>query len=142
MIKNVGERMIRSDEEWISICRLDDDNDLCFTEEYLSITKGLSGHSRKFASQLISHWLPEFCGLLDYFGPSDEENDKFSGIDGEKMDIRADIMDVWEYKDLPLPGLDAEWHSDILRSKLVTIKLPRRLIEKYMAAAKKKLLGD
>lgn len=134
--------MIRSDEEWVSLCRVDDNGAICFTDEYLALTNTVSGCPRKLASHLIAHWTPEFGTLLDYFGPPDEEEDRFSGIDGEPMDVKEDVTDLWEYYDIPFKGLDGEFYRDILRAKLISMKLPKRLINKYVATAKKNLNGD
>jgi len=129
--------MIYPDDKYISVCKFDDDNDIIFTDEYLALMKD-TGNARSFAARLISWWEGEnLQTLLDYFGPDDEEMDRFDGIDGHKMDLRQDLTDLMEYKDLALPGLDSEWHRDILRSKLITLKLPEKLIKEYVKVAKK-----
>jgi hypothetical protein len=75
--------------------------------------------------------------MLDYFGPDDSEKDTYTGIDGDPMDVREDITDVWDYKDLTAVGMDAEWYRDMMRAKLVSIKVPERLIKAYIKAANK-----
>ena len=134
--------MIASDEEWVSICSLDPDNEICFTEEYLDLTKELGWGARKFAAHLATHWTLEFQSMLDYFGPNDAEEDLYSGIDGEPMDIKEDITDLWEYYGQPYDGLEGEWYRDVLRAKLLTMKLPKRLIQDYIKVAKKEMLGS
>ncbi len=133
--------MIASDEEWVSICKLDDDNEICFTGEYLEIMVDIGGDARNFASQLITDWGDENTTLLDYFGNPDLEEDEYSGIDGEAMDIREDKMDLLEYYGKPVNGLEAEWFRDVLRAKLLTMKLPKRLLIEYVKVAKKEMLG-
>lgn len=130
--------MIYKDSEWISICEFKD-GEICFSEEYINIMKPVGGHIRTFASQLISHWdsMTEFKDLLNYFGPDDLDEDVYSGIDGDPMDVRDDIPELWEIRDIPLNGLTTEWHRDILRAKLVTIKLPKNLLLEYVAMATK-----
>ena len=129
--------MIHKDEPMIAICKFNEAGEICFTAEYLELMKDVGG-ARAFASRLISWWEGEGMGsLLDYFGPDDEENDKYSGIDGEGMDVRGDICDLMEYKDLCCAGLDSEWHRDLLRAKLVSIRLPVKLVKAYVKAAKK-----
>lgn len=128
--------MIYKDDKFISIAEFDDDGNIRFTQEFLDITKSFPG-TRKFAAQLITHWGPEFFTMLDYFGPDNEEQDKFSGIDGEPMDCREDIPDLWEYKELAFDGLDAEWYRDIMRSKLVSLKIPEKLIKEYIKMGNK-----
>lgn len=131
--------MIASDEEWVSICELDENNEICFTKKYLELTSDLGGEARKFASYLITHWNLEFQTLLDYFGPPDASEDLYSGIDGEPMDVREDVTDLWEYYGIPFDGLEGEWYRDVLRSKLITLKLPARLIKEYVKIAKKEM---
>ena len=132
--------MIASDEEWVSICKLDDNQEICFTDEYLEITNELGWGARKFAAHLITHWTLEFQSMLDYFGPDDAEQDLYSGIDGEPMDVKEDVTDLWEYYGMPYDGLDGEWYRDVLRAKLLTIKLPKRLIKEYVKVAKEATL--
>jgi hypothetical protein len=132
--------MIASDEEWVSICKLDDNSEICFTDEYLELTSEIGWGARKFASHLITHWTLEFQSLLDYFGPEDTEEDMYSGIDGEPMDVKEDVTDLWEYYAIPYDGLEGEWYRDVLRSKLLTMKLPKRLITDYVKVAKKEIL--
>ena len=133
--------MISKDERYIQLAEFDDTGELRFTAEYLKATKDFP-HARKFASYLITHWEGDgMSTMLDYFGPDDGEQDKYSGIDGEGMDVRPDICELWDYKDLAVPGLDAEWYADVLRSKLASIRLPERLIKEYVKAANKHYAG-
>lgn len=134
-------KMIASDETWVTLCETDENDEICFTEEYLELTKDLGWGARKFASHLIAHWTLDFQGLLDYFGPDDADEDMYTGIDGEPMDVKEDVTDLWEYYGQPYDGLEGEWYRDILRAKLLTIKLPARLIKEYVAVAKKATLG-
>lgn len=130
--------MIFPDDKWIQICKFDENNEICFTDEYLQLTKELGGGSRKFAAHLITHWDGEnLQNILDYFGPEDQEVDKYDGIDGHPMDVREDTTDLWSYYGKPHDGLDGEWYRDVLRSKLVTLKLPERVIKEYVKIVKK-----
>lgn len=124
--------MIYSDDEWVQLCKLDDDSEICFTEEYLELMEEIPGDARPFASQLISHWGIEHKTLLDYFGDPDLPDDQYSGLDGEPMDVHADKMDLLEYYAPVCDGLDAEWYGDMYRAKLLSIKLPKRLIKEYI----------
>lgn len=124
-------------EEWVSICEFTDDNEIKFTKEYLKLTKEIGCGARKFASHLITHWAPDLQGLLDYFGPPDIEKDWYTGVDGEPMDVRDDIPELWEISGMPCEGLKAEWYRDIMRAKLISIKLPKRLINEYVKIVKK-----
>lgn len=134
--------MIFPDEEWVSICEMDDDGEIRFTQEYLDLTSELGWGARRFAAHLITHWTSEFQSMLDYFGSDEEDEDKYSGIDGEPMDVREDVTDLWEYYGIPYDGLDAEWYRDVLRAKLLTLKLPVRLVKEYVEVVKKETIGS
>jgi hypothetical protein len=128
--------MIFKDERYVQICELDADGEIRFAPEFLELTKDFPG-IRKFTAHLVSHWDPEYATMLDYFGPDDSEADKYTGIDGDPMDVREDVADLWSYKGIPFDGLDAEWYRDVMRAKLVTTKIPERLIKEYIKASNK-----
>lgn len=134
--------MIRSDEEWVKLCHFDDHDELCFTDEYLELTKELGWGARKFAAHLITHWDLEFQNILDYFGDPDLEEDEYSGHDGDPMDVKHDVTDLWEYYEKACDGLDGEWYRDVLRSKLATLQLPKRVIEEYVKCVKKTMFKE
>jgi hypothetical protein len=132
--------MIFPDDKWVKICDFDSEGEICFTKEYLDLTSELGCGARRFAAHLITHWDDDFQSMLDYFGSDDEEEDKYSGIDGEPMDVREDVTDLWEYYGKPYDGLEGEWYRDVLRSKLVTLQLPERIIKEYVKIANKSIL--
>ena len=125
-------------DNWIQICCVEN-NEICFTKEYLNIIKHLGWGARKFAAQLITHWDPQFQGVLDYFGPEEVEEDWYSGIDGEPMDVGELIPDLFEARGIPVEGLNSEWHRDIMRAKLISLKLPKKLIEEYVKTIEKQV---
>ena len=118
--------------DWVSLCYIDDKNEICFTKEYLDIIGHLGWEARKFAANLIGEWNSESQTILDYFGPDDVEEDWYTGIDGEAMDVGELVPDTWEVRGIPFNGIEAEWHRDVLRSKLASIKLPKKLIVEYV----------
>lgn len=126
--------MIFHDETYVKICNLNDNNEIEFTEDFIKLTEKLGSERRSFVSQLITHWNPELKNLLDYFGSDDDEEDLYTGIDGDPMDIREDVMDVWDYMEIAGVELSAEWYRDLLRSKLATLALPKKLISEYVMA--------
>ncbi len=132
--------MIAPDEEWVSLCEFDSENEICFTDEFLKIMKDISGDARKFVSQLISDWGDEHKTLLDYFGDPDKEEDEYSGIDGKAMNVDEDKMSLLEYYSKPYE-LGAEWFGDVYRAKLLTMKLPKRVLVEYVRVVKKELFG-
>lgn len=123
-------------EEWIQICYVKN-NELCFTQEYLNLTQQLGWGARKFAAHLATYWSKDFETVLDYFGPEEADEDIYSGIDGEEMDVGEKHAEHLEYKGIPFPGLDIEWYRDVMRAKLTTLKLPERLIKEYVQQALK-----
>ena len=131
--------MIYHNEEYMQIAELTQDNEIKFTQAFLDSTVKLGGNRRKFASNLISHWGNELSTLLDYFGPDDQEADLYTGLDTDQFDVREDLPELWEYHELAADGLDAEWYRDILRAKIVSIKIPKRLIENYVKVALKNM---
>ena len=129
--------MISKDDKLVSICYLDADNDLHFTDEFIHLTRDLPNR-RAFACQLISWWdVDHVSSLLDYFGPPDKD-DIYDCIDENSMGIDPDICELMEYKEVALPNLNADWYHDLLVAKLVSIKLPERLIKEYVEAKKSK----
>lgn len=126
--------MIHPEEEWVSLCNLTEDLEICFTQKFIDLTSNLGSHRREFVAQLITHWDPELSRMLNYFGPDDAEEDLYSGVDGQPMDVREDIPYLWELKGMPIQGLTCEWYRDIMRSKLVSMRLPVKLIQQYKDA--------
>jgi len=47
------------------------------------------------------------------------------------------LPELWECHGIPFEGLDSEWYRDIMRAKLMSLKLPKKLIEQYVEIAKK-----
>ena len=133
--------MLYKDEEYVQLCELGEDSEIRFTKAWLEATKELGAATRTFAAHLITHWSPEFGRMLDYFGPDDAEEDIFTGVNGDPMDVREDVPYTWEYTDLPFSGLTCEWYRDIMRCKLVSLKVPTRLVKQYIKAYKEQEKG-
>lgn len=122
-------------DDWVQICAVKN-NEICFTAQYLHLTEGLPGGARKFAAHLITYWDKDLGRVLDYFGPAEAEKDWYSGIDGEPMDVGELYAETSECRGLAVAGLNSEWYRDLMRAKLITLKLPRKLIEDYGLAIK------
>ena len=123
-------------DQWVQVCE-NEGNELKFTKEYLSVTEKLGGGARQLASYLVSNWDSSFKGLLDYFGPDDIEDDWYTGIDGETMDVCEIIPQTLAVEGKPSNHLDEEWHRDLYRAKLASIKVPKKLLEEYVKAIRK-----
>ena len=133
--------MIDPKEEMVQIAEFNEDSEIVFTEEYLKVTGDIGGGGRKLAAHLISHWDKSFSNMLDYFGPDSSAKDWYTGSDGDPMDVREDTPEMWEYYDLPFEGLGSEWYRDIMRAKLVSLKIPKRLIDIFVEAVNKQRTG-
>ena len=128
--------MISHNEDLVQICEVKD-NHLVFTKEYITEMKSFPGAARKFAAHLAGGWDKDYGKLLDYFGPDDVDEDMYSGIDGEPMDICEITPFRLAHNNTFVQGLTADWYRDILRFKLVDLKIPRRLIKEYLENLKK-----
>lgn len=117
--------------DWVQVCKVEG-GELCFTDDFITATKELGGGRRKFISRLVGAFDGTTDTALDYFGPTDAEEDWYDGIDGHRMDVGEDVPDLLAYKGKPLNGLEGEWFRDLMRAKLATLKLPRRIIDDYI----------
>ena len=130
--------MVTKKEDLVGLCELNDDGDIVFTREYLRLMKGFNGGPRRFAVMLIDQFKTEHSNLLDYFGEDDSEVDRYTGLDTDPFDVRNDIPELCAFKNpAQVKGLDSDWYRDLFRAKLLSIKLPRRLIQEYVKAAMK-----
>ena len=123
--------MISSNEDLIQICNVVD-GELVFTKEYLNEMRIVSGSARKFASHLAGGWDKDSGKLLDYFGPDELDEDIYSGVDGEPMDICEILPFRLAMNDTFMPGLTADWYRDVIRFRLVNLKIPKRIIKEYL----------
>lgn len=123
-------------KDWVQICEVCD-GEIRFTKEYLVLTECLGNGARKFAAHLATNWDKVFENTLDYFGPDDAETDWYTGVNGDAMDVNEDIPEYCEVQGKPFADLDKEWHRDLFRARLVTLRLPKRLIEEYVKLAQK-----
>lgn len=126
-------------KSWIQVCEVNKANELQFTQEYLEIAGCLGWGARKLAALLVTGWGSGYEKLLDYFGPDEVEEDWYTGIDGEPMDVCETIPNELEEKGVPFEGLGSEWHRDLYRAKLATLRLPKYLLEKYVSCAQELL---
>ena len=123
-------------KDWVQICEVQN-GEMRFTKEYLALTERLGDGARKFAAHLATNWDRVFENTLDYFGPDDAEEDWYTGINGDPMDVNEDIPEYCEVQGKPFSDLDKEWHRDLIRAKLVTMRFPKRLIKEYVKFAQK-----
>lgn len=114
-------------QPWIRIAELDLGGRRVFTKEYLEIMGELGWEAKAFAAHLITHWSDEYEHTLDCEGEAEEEDD-------ESIDVVSYWGERWSQARWPetlQEQMSAEWYRDILKAKLLTIALPRRLLVEY-----------
>jgi len=116
-------------EPWIKIAELNPEGRVVFTREYLEIMGELGWQAKAFAAHLITHWSDEYEHALDY--ESDAEN---TDNINECIEVVTYWGERWSQAKWPKTlqeQMSANWYRDILRAKLLTIALPRRLLLEY-----------
>jgi hypothetical protein len=137
--------MIHHDEPWIQIAFLDDQNQIYFTAEYLEIMGDLGWEAKAFAGLLLGLWYDPFEHMLDYSsGEASFSADQPGTFDRNDLHEAQEVVEYWAetwsrngkfhepaHKAGTGLDLDVEWYRDILRAKLVSIRLPKRLLVAY-----------
>jgi hypothetical protein len=143
---------IRQDEEWIAIAHLDQHNQIYFTAEFQALMGDLGWEAKAFVGHLLGLWYDPFEHMLDYTsGEVLHTPDQPGSFECNGLDEPQDVVEYWaeswsqhDRMDQPAHkagiGLDLgiEWYRDVLRAKLVSLRLPKRLLVTY----KEKLLGS
>ena len=141
--------MIRYNEPWIQIASLDDQNRIYFTDEFRKIMGDLGWEAKAFVGHLLGLWTDPFEQMLDYTsGEAKSTSDQPGTYDRNGLDKPQDVVEYWaeiwhqndSFHDPTHEAgtglnLDVEWYRDILRAKLVSIQLPRRLLATYKEQA-------
>jgi hypothetical protein len=137
--------MIRHDEPWVQIAFLDDQNHIYFTGEFLEIVGELGWEAKAFAGHLLGLWYDPFEHMLDYAsGEARFTADQPGLFERGGLKEPQEVVEYWAVKwsqndNAHQPtheagtGLDLgiEWYRDVLRAKLVSLRLPRRLLIAY-----------
>lgn len=132
-------------EQWVQIAELDDLDQIRFTVEFQDIMGDLAWEARAFVGHLLGLWYDPFEHILDYTsGEAKYSKDQPGTFDRNSLDEPQDVVEYWATrwsendKSHSPPheagtglGLDVDWYRDVLRSKLVSIKLPKRLLIAY-----------
>lgn len=139
-------------EDWIQIAALNERDEILFTSDFLDVMGDLGWEAKAFVGHLLGLWFDPFEHTLDYFGGAkvtlDQPGTFKSGGLREPLDVVEYWATTWVEKgsfDSPTHeagtglGLGPDWYRDILRSKLVSIRLPKRLLVEYREALKKQL---
>lgn len=137
--------MIRHDEPWIQIAFLNDQNHILFTDAFLEIMGDLGWEAKAFVGHLLGLWYDPFEHMLDHASgeatlTADQPGTFERGNLREPQEVVEHWAETWSRHDnFHKPAheagtgldLDAGWYRDVLRAKLVSIRLPRRLLITY-----------
>lgn len=142
---------ISRNDTWIRIAALNERDEILFAPEFLELMGELGWEAKAFVGHLLGLWYDPFEHLLDYWGDAkatkDQPGARTGGLEGPQ-DVVEYWASVWARKgkgESPTHeagtglGLSPEWYRDVLRSKLVSIRLPNRLMVEYRQALKKTL---
>ncbi|MEO8397545.1 MAG: hypothetical protein ABI700_31395 [Chloroflexota bacterium] len=136
---------IKHDDKWIQIAQLDKQNRIFFTPEFQEIMGDLGWEAKAFVGHLLGLWLDPFEHMLDYgSGEAQFTQDQQGKFERNSLSEPQDVVEYWAvewsknekfYQPSHLAGtglqLDVEWYRDILRAKLVSIQIPKRLLWEY-----------
>lgn len=136
---------ISRDEEWIQIAELDAENRIRFTAEFQALMGELGWEAKAFVGHLLGLRYDPFEHVLDYgSGEAQESADQPGEFDRNALDDPQDVVEYWAlewsrndnaheppHKAGTGLGLNVDWYRDVLRAKLVSIKLPKRLLVEY-----------
>jgi hypothetical protein len=132
-------------EDWVQIAELDDQNQIRFTGEFQELMGDLGWEAKALAGHLLALWYDPFEHMLDYgSGEATCTQDQPGRFDRNSLDEPQDVVEYWAVEwsrhgkhHQPAQqagsglGLSAAWYRDVLRAKLVSLRLPRRLLLEY-----------
>jgi hypothetical protein len=132
-------------EAWVQIAELDAQDQIRFTREFQELMGELGWEAKAFVGHLLGLWYDPFEHMLDYSsGEATVTLDQPGEFDCNPLDEPQDVVEYWArhwsmYPNAHSPsqeagtglGLDAAWYRDILRAKLVSLRLPERLLIAY-----------
>jgi hypothetical protein len=132
-------------EQWVQVAELDEGDQIYFTKEFQDLMGELGWEAKAFVGHLLGLWYDSFEHILDYTtGEAKYSKDQPGAYDRNGLDEPQDVVEYWakrwsENDKFHHPsheagtglGLDVAWYRDVLRAKLVSIKLPKRLLIVY-----------
>jgi hypothetical protein len=140
---------ISRNEDWIQIAALNERDEILFTPQFLEVMGEIGWEAKAFAGHLLGLWYDPFEHTLDYWGDAKVTKDQPGALTGD-LEGAQDVVEYWATiwagkgkEESPTHeagtglGLRPEWYRDVLRSKLVSIRLPKRLMMEYREALKK-----
>ncbi|HVA47767.1 MAG TPA: hypothetical protein VNH11_15470 [Pirellulales bacterium] len=134
-------------DDWIQLAELDEQDQIRFTEEFRSLMGDLGWEAKAFVGHLLGLWYDPFEHLLDYgSGEAKYSRDQPGQFDRNGLDEAQDVVEYWaadwsnngnHHDPSHLAGtglgLGVDWYRDVLRAKLVSLRLPARLLSEYKA---------
>jgi hypothetical protein len=141
-----GETMtISRNDEWIQIAELDAFDRIFFTPAFREIMGDLGWEAKAFVGHLLGLWYDPFEHMLDYTsGEAKHTQDQPGDFDRNDLDAPQEVVEYWaelwsRHEKVADPphhsgtglGLDIAWYRDVLRAKLVSLRLPKRLVVAY-----------
>jgi hypothetical protein len=138
---------ISRNEEWVQIADLDDADHIRFTPEFQLLMADLDWEAKAFVGHLLGLWYDPFEHMLDYTsGEAEFSVDQPGEFDRNGLAEPQDVVEYWaelwnktdNHHNPPHhagTGLEmgVDWYRDVLRAKLVSLRLPRRLLVEYKA---------
>jgi hypothetical protein len=136
---------ISRNEEWVQIAELDEDDQIRFTPAFRELMKDLGWEAKAFVGHLLSLWYDPFEHMLDYTsGEARHSEDQPGQFDRNVLDEPQEVVEYWaeqwskngqNHQPPHEAGtgleLDTAWYRDILRAKLVSMRIPKRLLLTY-----------
>jgi hypothetical protein len=136
---------IHQDEQWVRIAELDANDQIHFTAKFQALMGELGWEAKALVGHLLGLWYDPFEHLLDYSsGEAHYTSDQPGEYDRNGLDQPQDVVEYWavhwsEHGNAHQPpheagtllGLGVEWYRDVLRAKLVSLCLPKRLLVAY-----------
>ena len=132
-------------EEWVQVAELDNGDRIWFTAEFRDVMGNLGWAAKAFVGHLLGLWYDPFEHILDYTsGEAVFSRDQPGSFDRNDLDGPQDVVEYWantwsrngKFHAPPHEAgtgldLDVSWYRDILRAKLVSLRIPKRLLLAY-----------
>ena len=132
-------------DEWIRIAELDEQDQIRFTTEFRDLMGDLGWEAKAFVGHLLGLWFDPFEHMLDFTsGEATCSQDQPGSFDRNGLDEPQDVVEYWaeawsEHDSVCEPpqkagtglALDVDWYRDVLRAKLVSLRIPKRLLVAY-----------
>jgi len=136
---------ISRNDEWVQIAELDDQDHIYFTAEFRDIMGELGWEAKAFVGHLLGLWYDPFEHMLDYTsGEAKFTADQPGVFDRNALDEPQEVVEYWaetwsKHDNHHDPSHEAgtglnlgvDWYRDILRAKLVSLRIPKRLLVAY-----------